>query len=149
MPKWLKWLLQVSAIALTSVVPIGYILIKYGASDTEIREIKYGGINMFWGTIIFIIVVLLTLWILNGLLMKWKEDIKKKPFGSKSRLLQQVLLISIFVGGIFFLNYVANFIESNTDGFLTILRTYRDDFSYLVSFVVVGFLIDRTIDIWG
>ena len=101
MPKWLKWLLQLIAIFSTSLFPIGYILIKYGIADTELREVRVGGINAFWIIVITVIVALFVFWVLNGLMIKWKEDIKKKPFGSKSRLFQQIALLFIMVVGIY------------------------------------------------
>lgn len=148
MPKWLKILLTILAVALTNLVPIGYILIKYGITDTEIREIRIGGLSPFWIIIIAIIIASLLIWIIRGILIKWKQKIADKPFGSESRLLQQVILVFIFATSVLSLKYVINYIVTNTEDFLFLLNTYRVDMQWLLGFVFVGFLIDRAITLF-
>jgi len=137
-PKWLKFLLQFFAIGLVFAAPLIHIFVNYGMSNTEMREVRVGGLNIFWLTIVFVIGGGLALYLIIGVFAKWLEKIKKEPFGAVSIAVVGGLLILFFLGGVIGLRQAIYVVENYTQELLTILKTYKVDMQYLLGYSIGG-----------
>ena len=148
MIKAIKVILKVLSIFLVFFASLLRIYIKYGTTNTELVEITKGGLNPFWTLIVMIIVLILTLWIVTGLLVIWWDKIKKSPFGNVSVLTFGIILTVMLFGSILGINSVIELIELNAEALIDNLTIYKTDFQWMLGYSLTGTLINIVLILW-
>ena len=148
MSKPIRLALRLLSIALVFFFPIGHILKNYNYKTTEIVTITQGGLNPFWTIVLVIVGLIFAMWLITAMLVKWKETIKKKPFGEQSVLTFGTIMILFLFAGLFGLVSIIELIETNAELLVENLEIYKADFQWMFGYALFGTLINVVLILW-
>lgn len=143
MGKVLVWLGRILGAFAVFVMPIIYLIWKYGGTETTTQVVTSteSSMPMLILLVISLFGLILVMWLGSQILSIYWDYVKKNPFGFISTLTFGSVILLVTLLGIQWINKLSDLISYDTTQFITDLTLYKHSMYVVLAWVGIGLTI--------